>query len=74
MCSLWTGFFRPAGIGKLPPKKAITLEESAISSMFEIVRSSMVPLFQIELLSREVSLNELSEAGKSRRRLCLASG
>ncbi len=52
----------------------MALEEQAISSLLEAVRFLMVTLFQIELLSREVSLNELSEAGKSRRRLCLATG
>lgn len=46
--------FCPAGTCTLPPKKAMALEESAVSSMLEIVCSSKVTLFQIELLRHEV--------------------
>jgi len=46
--------FCPAGTCTLPPKKAMALEESAVSSMFETVRFLMGTLFQIEPLRHEV--------------------
>ena len=54
MCSLWAGFFARQGHARWPPKKAMALEESAVSSMFETVRFLMGTLFQIELLRHEV--------------------